>query len=77
MEVLTGPSPEGPWTSLLAFTVRQTTDQQTFVAPAGTPAITGFVQVVVHDTYGGEARVQSITLEGEAWGPDLSYLDDL
>ena len=50
MEVLAGPSAEGPWTSVWAFTGRQTNAEQTFAAPAGTPAITGFVQVVVHDT---------------------------
>ena len=69
MEVLAGPSAEGPWTSLLAFTGQRTRDEQTFAAPAGTPAITGFVQVVVHDTYGNQAEVMYIALEGEAWGP--------
>lgn len=69
MEVLSGPSAKGPWTSVLAFTGRETADEQTFAAPAGTPLIIGFVQVVVHDTYGAEAYVESITLEGEAWGP--------
>ena len=40
-----------------------------FAAAPDAPALGGFVQVLVHDTYGGEAHVQEVSLEGEAWGP--------
>ena len=68
MEVQIGPSATGPWTSVVKFTSRQTKQEQTFVTASDTPLITGFVQVLVHDTYGGHACVNSMTLEGEAWG---------
>ena len=68
MEVLTGPAHEGPWTSFLQFTSQQTQSQQTFPAASDAPALSGFVKVVVHDTYGGGAQVYSMELEGEAFG---------
>ena len=68
MEVLTGPSQKGPWTSVLQFTSRQTKDQQTFLAVDDAPVLSGFIKVVVHDTYGGGAQVYSMELEGEAFG---------
>ena len=68
VEVLTGPAAEGPWTSVLCFTSRTTTSQQTFPAVEGASVLTGFVKVVVHDTYGGDARVRSMHLEGDAFG---------
>jgi uncharacterized protein YjbI with pentapeptide repeats len=68
MEVQTGPSATGPWTSVVKFTSRQTTQNQTFAAAPDAPLLFGFVQVLVHDTYGGEACVRSMELEGEAWG---------
>ena len=45
-----------------------THQEQTFAVAPGAPAIAGFVKIVVHDTYGGEAYVQSLSLEGEAFG---------
>ena len=68
MEVLTGPAAEGPWTSVLHFTSAQTTSRQTFAAVEGAPALTGFVKVVVHNTYGGFAAVERMSLEGDAFG---------
>ena len=68
MEVQTGPSEAGPWTSVLRFTSAQTTAPQTFAAPADAPVLAGYVQVLVHDTYGGEAIVKSMELAGTAWG---------
>jgi len=69
MEVCTGPSSDGPWTSVATFTSAQTKDPQTFAAAPDAPALGGFVQVLVHDTYGAEAYVKEVSLEGEAWGP--------
>ena len=69
MEVRTGPSADGPWTPVAAFTAAQTRERQTFVAAPDAPALAGFVQVVVLDTYGGNACVDSVALEGDAWGP--------
>ena len=69
MAVLTGPAAAGPWTPVFEFTSAQTDSEQTFAAPADAPALAGFVQVVVHDTYGGNACVHSIVLEGAAFGP--------
>ncbi len=68
MEVQTGPSERGPWTSVVKFTSRQTTQQQTFVVAPDAPLLAGFVKVLVHDTYDGQAFVKSMVLEGEAWG---------
>jgi hypothetical protein len=70
MEVQTGPSATGPWTSVVKFTSRQTTRQttQTFAAAPDAPLLAGFVQVLVHDTYGAWAAVNSMALEGEGWG---------
>ena len=71
MEVQTGPSEAGPWTSVLRFTSAQTTAPQTFAAPADAPVLAGYVQVLVHDTYGGETcfpYVTSLELAGTAWG---------
>ena len=69
MEVCTGPSSDGPWTSVATFTSAKTKDPQTFAAAPDAPALGGFVQVLVHDTYGDEAYVREVSLEGEAWGP--------
>jgi hypothetical protein len=69
MEVCTGPAANGPWTSVATFTSAKTKDRQTFPAAPDAPALGGFVQVLVHDTYGGAADVQEVSLEGEAWGP--------
>ncbi len=52
MEVQTGPSATGPWTSVVKFTSRQTKQEQTFAAAPDAPLLAGFVQVLVHDTYG-------------------------
>ncbi len=68
MEVQTGPSAAGPWTSVVKFTSRQTKQEQTFVAAPDAPLLAGFVQVLVHDTYGATAYVKSMALEGEGWG---------
>jgi hypothetical protein len=68
MEVQTGPSATGPWTSVVKFTSRQTKQEQTFAAAPDAPLLAGFVQVLVHDTYGGQAYVTSMALEGEGWG---------
>jgi hypothetical protein len=68
MEVRTGPSATGPWTSVVKFTSRQTKQAQTFAAAPDAPLLAGFVQVLVHDTYGRGANVRSIALEGEGWG---------
>jgi hypothetical protein len=72
MEVQTGPSATGPWTSVVKFTSRQTKQEQTFEAAPDAPLLTDFVQLLVHGTYGGPngAFVTSMTLEGEAWGED-------
>ena len=69
MEVLTGPAADGPWTSVATFTSAKTKDRQTFAAAPDAPALFGFVQVLVHDTYGDAAWVEEVSLEGEAWGP--------
>ena len=69
MEVRTGPSADGPWTPVAAFTAAQTRERQTFVAAPDAPALAGFVQVVVLDTYGGIPQVNAVALEGDAWGP--------
>ena len=69
MDVCTGPSSDGPWTSVATFTSDKTNHRQTFAAAPDAPALGGFVQVLVHDTYGGEAYVKEVSLEGEAWGP--------
>jgi hypothetical protein len=66
MEVQTGPSATGPWTSVVKFTSRQTTQEQTFAAAPDAPLLAGFVHVLVHDTHGGDAVVISMALEGEA-----------
>jgi hypothetical protein len=68
MEVRTGPSATGPWTSVVKFTSRQTKQEQTFAAAPDAPLLAGFVQVLVHDTYGRYAYVTSMALEGEGWG---------
>ncbi len=68
MEVQTGPSATGPWTSVVKFTSRQTKQEQTFAAAPDAPLLAGFVQLLVHDTYGREAYVKSMALEGEGWG---------
>ena len=68
MEVQTGPSATGPWTSVVKFTSRQTKQEQTFAAAPDAPLLAGFVQVLVHDTYGTYALVKSMALEGEGWG---------
>ena len=68
MEVQTGPSATGPWTSVVKFTSRQTKQEQTFAAAPDAPLLAGFVQVLVHDTYGTYALVKSMALEGEVWG---------
>jgi uncharacterized protein YjbI with pentapeptide repeats len=68
MEVQTGPSATGPWTSVVKFTSRQTKQEQTFAAAPDAPLLAGFVQVLVHDTYGGQANVKRMALEGEGWG---------
>jgi uncharacterized protein YjbI with pentapeptide repeats len=68
MEVQTGPSATGPWTSVVKFTSRQTTQEQTFAAAPDAPLLAGFVQVLVHYTYGGKAIVKRMALEGEGWG---------
>jgi hypothetical protein len=68
MEVQTGPSATGPWTSVVKFTSRPTRQEQTFAAAADAPLLAGFVQVVVHDTYDDNAVVKSMALEGEGWG---------
>ena len=68
MEVQTGPSATGPWTSVVKFTSRQTKQEQTFAAAPDAPLLAGFVQVLVHDTYGSDALVKSMALEGEGWG---------
>ena len=68
MEVLTGPAAEGPWTSVLRFTSAKGGHEQMFAARQGGPALAGFVKVVVHDTHGHDACVDSIWLEGEAFG---------
>ena len=67
MEVQTGPSATGPWTSVVKFTSRQTTQEQTFAVAPDAPLLAGFVQVLVHDTYGGHTVVKSMALEGEGW----------
>jgi hypothetical protein len=72
MEVHTAPSATGPWTSVVAFRSQPTKRQQTFTVAPGAPTLTGFVQVVVHDTYGGSGNyglVRSMSLQGTAWGP--------
>jgi uncharacterized protein YjbI with pentapeptide repeats len=69
MEVLTGPAASGPWTSVATFTSAKTKDWQTFAAAPDAPALFGFVQVLVHDTYDSNACVREVSLEGEAWGP--------
>jgi uncharacterized protein YjbI with pentapeptide repeats len=68
MEVQTGPSATGPWTSVVKFTSRQTKLEQKFEAAPDAPLLAGFVQVLVHETYGRDALVKSMTLEGEGWG---------
>jgi hypothetical protein len=68
MEVLTAPAATGPWTSVVEFTSRQTKTQQTFTVAPGAPMLGGFVQVVVHDTYGGFASVSFMSLQGTSWG---------
>ena len=68
MEVQTGPSATGPWTSVVKFTSRQTKQEQTFAAAPDAPLLAGFVQILVHDTYGDEAYVRSMALEGKGWG---------
>ena len=68
MEVRTGPSATGPWTSVVKFTSRQTKQAQTFAAAPDAPLLAGFVQLLVQNTYGRGANVRSIALEGEGWG---------
>ena len=73
MEVQTGPSATGPWTSVVKFTSRQTKQEQTFAAAPDAPLLAGFVQVLVHDSYDSYdseygAYVESMALEGEGWG---------
>jgi hypothetical protein len=68
VEVQTGPSKTGPWTSVVKFTSQQTKEMQTFAAAPDAPLLAGFVQVLVHDTYGGFNAVKCMALEGEAWG---------
>jgi uncharacterized protein YjbI with pentapeptide repeats len=67
MEVQTGPSVYGPWTSVVKFTLQKTWQEQTFAAAPDAPLLAGFVRVLVHDTYDGNAWVKSMVLEGEAW----------
>ena len=70
MEVCTGPAANGPWTSVTTFTSVSKGGRQTFPAAPDAPALGGFVQVLVHDTYGGShGGVNELSLEGEAWGP--------
>ena len=44
MEVRTGPSADGPWTPVAAFTSAQTKERQTFAAAPDAPALGWFVQ---------------------------------
>ena len=69
MEVLTGPSATGPWTSVVKFTSQKTKQKQRFPVGPSAPALGGFVQITVHDSYGNETYVSKMTLEGEGWGP--------
>lgn len=46
----------------------QTSQEQIINPPAPYPVLTGFVKVVVLDTYGGPAYVHRIQLKGETWG---------
>jgi hypothetical protein len=68
MEVQTGPSTTGPWASVVKFTSLRTKEEQTFAAAPNAPLLAGFVQLLVHDTYGGFNSVKCMPLEGEAWG---------
>jgi uncharacterized protein YjbI with pentapeptide repeats len=68
MEVQTGPSATGPWTSVVKFTSLKTNQEQTFAAAPDAPFLADFVQVLVHDTYGDDAYVESMALQGEGWG---------
>jgi len=65
MEIYTA---TGPWTSVVVLTSAPK-KQQTFTAAPGAPLLTGFVQVVVHDTNGLTAQITSMSLQGTAWGP--------
>jgi len=70
MEVLTAPLATGPWTSVVSFISAQTNKEQVFTVALGAPVLVGFVQVVVHDTYGGSCvYVTSMSLQGVVWGP--------
>jgi hypothetical protein len=77
MEVLTGPAACCPWTSVANFTSSMTKQRQTFPVSPNAPALGGFIQVLVHDTYdagpdvcaGRSAYVNELELEGEACGP--------
>lgn len=68
VEVFTGQTEAGPWTSVFSFVAEKTREQQTFVVAGDTPVIAGFVKVMVHDTYGGDVCIKDIRLSGEAWG---------
>ena len=76
MEVLTGPAREGPWTSVFQFTSQNTNNPQTFSATDDTPALSGFVNVVVHDAHRHDGTAYTrresssggMKLEGEAFG---------
>jgi len=68
MEIYTAPAATGPWRFVVVLTSAPK-KQQTFTAAPGAPLLTGFAQVVVHDTNGLTAQITSMSLQGTAWGP--------
>ena len=83
MEVRTGPSEAGPWTSVFEFFQvpavdklnysRWTSHCETFAVPADAPLLTGYVQVAVHETHrhgSCDCVVWEIDLGGLSFGSD-------
>jgi len=83
MEVRTGPSEAGPWTSVFEFFQVPAVDKldysrwtrhcETFAVPADAPLLTGYVQVAVHETHrhgSCDCVVWEIDLGGLSFGSD-------
>jgi uncharacterized protein YjbI with pentapeptide repeats len=68
MSVRTAQRATGPWVPVVTLTAAKTSQEQKMAVPPDSPALGEFVQVSVHETYGGEVCVRNLQLHGDAWG---------
>jgi hypothetical protein len=67
MSVHTAQRENGPWIPVVTLTAAKTSQEQQLAVPPDSPALGEFVQVSVHETYGGEVCVRNLQLHGDAW----------